>query len=115
MIADIFEKPGSPSNIGAINFGVQALAAAGNLDSNSTIIVCDASAASFALQLPPAAQDAGRTVFIVLTTTASAHTLTLTPFAGDTVGGGASLSLTAAGKFAILSSKGNDWKVVAQN
>ena len=115
VVANIFEKPGSPENIGSLCLAIQSIAAAGSVDDNSTVISCDATTATFALQLPAASLNPGRTLFVVLSTTASAHVVTVTPFAGDTVGGGASLSLAAAGKFAILSSKGNDWRVVAAN
>jgi hypothetical protein len=114
MTPDIFEKPGSPENIGALNLGVQAGSAATvAVDPNSTIVTLDSTANPIALNLPPAAQDAGRTLFVVATTYVSL--ITITPAGADTIGGSANKTLGAVGKFAVITAKGSDWKIVMAN
>jgi hypothetical protein len=115
VVPNIYEKPGSPLNVGALCLAAQSINAAGNVDPNSSIVVCDGTTATFTLTLPPALLDAGRTLFIVLNVTASSHSVNITPAGSDTIGGTSTKSLSAAGKFVILVSNGTDWIVVAAN
>jgi hypothetical protein len=116
VVANIFERPSSPLNVGSLLLASQKIAAVGSVDDNSTVVSCDATVGTFILNLPPAALNSGRTLFITLTTTGSSHVVTLTPASGDTVGGLSTKSLSAAGKFAVIvADGGTDWKIVAAN
>lgn len=92
--------------------GVKSISTNTTLDGNSTLVVCDATSAAFAVTLPAASAKAGQTYHIVKKDSA-AHNVTITGNSGDNiVSDGAvanTYALTGQGKHAVLWSDGAQW------
>jgi hypothetical protein len=96
---------------GGRSIGVHAYTTAGTLDSTTSVAYCDATAASFALNLPSATLSTGLEYHVVKTT--AANTVTLTAVGGDNIISSGSVATTTAmttrGTYLILTCDGFAW------
>ena len=80
------------------------------LELGDEVVGIDATTGNVTVNLPSSVSFAGRTVRIYLIATAGGHTATVTPFAGDTIGGASTYVLDTANDVVMATADGGtDW------